>query len=61
MPATGYTDSTGDVYITLESEFTNSSRKSFADNVNTTITIQTRDTANGSINKVSGTSSDGRD
>ena len=61
VPATGYTDSTGDVYITLESEFTNSSGKSFADNVNTTITIQTRDTANGSINKVSGTSSDGRD
>jgi hypothetical protein len=61
VPATGYTDSTENVYITLESEFTNSSGKSFADNVNTTITIQTRDTANGSINKVSGTSSDGRD
>ena len=61
VPATGYTDSTGNVYITLESEFANSSGKSFADTVNTTITIQTRDNANGSINKVSGTSSDGRD
>ena len=61
VPATGYTDSTEDVYITLESEFVNGSGKSFADTVNTTITIQTRDTANGSINKVSGNSSDTRD
>ena len=61
VPATGYTDETGAVYITLESEFDNSSGKSFADTVNTTITIQTRDSANGSINKVSGTSSDSRD
>ena len=61
VPATGYTDATGDVYITLESEFTNRSGQSFADTVSTTITIQTRDEANGSINKVSGTSSDGRD
>lgn len=61
VPTTGYTDETGAVYITLESEFDNSSGKSFADTVNTTITIQTRDSANGSINKVSGTSSDSRD
>lgn len=61
VPTTVYTDETGAVYITLESEFDNSSGKSFADTVNTTITIQTRDSANGSINKVSGTSSDNRD
>ena len=61
VPTTVYTDETGAVYITLESEFDNSSGKSFADTVNTTITIQTRDSANGSINKVSGTSSDSRD
>ena len=61
MPNTGYTDATEAVYITLDSTFNNQNGRSFADTVDTTIVIQTRDEANGSINKVSGTSSDGRD
>ena len=61
LPTTGYTDDTdGNVYITLESEFKNRSGQSFADTVETTITIQTR-ADDGSVNQVSGTSSDGRD
>ena len=61
VPNTGYTDATEAVYITLDSTFNNQNGRSFADTVDTTIVIQTRDEANGSINKVSGTSSDGRD
>ena len=60
LPATGYADrENAHFYVTLESNFNNLSEKSFADSVETTLTVQTGD--ENSSNQVSGTTTSGRD
>ena len=57
VPSSGYADGTNaNYFVTVESNFQNQLR-SFADTVDTTLTVQTVD---GSTNKVSGTASNGR-
>lgn len=46
-------------FVTVESSFQNQSGRSFADTVDTTLTVQTVDGSD--TNKVSGTTSNGRD
>ena len=62
VPSSGYSDSsTANFFVTVESNFQNQSGRSFADTVDTTLTIQTQDSGTGGVNKVSGTASNGRD
>ena len=61
LPSSGYDDGTNaNYFVTVESSFENLSDKSFADNVTTTVTVQTKD-ADGTTNKISGSSTNGRD
>ena len=61
LPSSGYDDGTNaNYFVTVESSFENLSDKSFADNVTTTVTVQTID-ADGTTNKISGSSTNGRD
>ena len=61
VPSSGYADSAAaNYFVTVESNFQNQSGRSFADTVDTTLTIQTQDDGSG-VNKVSGTASNGRD
>ena len=61
LPSSGYDDGTNaNYFVTVESGFENLSGKSFADNVTTTVTVQTKD-ADGTTNKISGSSTNGRD
>ena len=62
VPSSGYDDNVGgtnDFFVTVESNFQNQSGRSFADTVDTTLTVQTIDGSD--TNKVSGTASNGRD
>ena len=60
VPSSGYADGTNaNYFVTVESNFQNQSGRSFADTVDTTFTVQTVDGSD--TNKVSGTSSNGRD
>ena len=60
VPSTGYQDSsTATMFVTVESTFNNQTNRSFADTVDTTVTVQTTDTSGS--NQVSGTASNGRD
>ena len=62
VPSSGYDDNVGgtnDFFVTVESNFQNQSGRSFADTVDTTLTVQTVDGSD--TNKVSGTASNGRD
>ena len=60
VPSSGYTDgATANYFVTVESNFQNQSGKSFADTVDTTLTVQTVDGSDTNI--VSGTASNGRD
>ena len=60
MPSSGYADgANANYFVTVESNFQNQSGKSFADTVDTTFTVQTVDGSD--TNKVSGTTSNGRD
>ena len=60
VPSSGYTDGTSaNYFVTVESNFQNQSGRSFADTVDTTLTVQTVDGSD--TNKVSGTASNGRD
>ena len=53
--------STATYFVTVDSSFQNQSGRSFADTVDTTLTVQTVDGSTGGINKVSGTTSNGKD
>ena len=60
VPSSGYTDgAAANYFVTVESNFQNQSGRSFADTVDTTFTVQTVDGSD--TNKVSGTTSNGRD
>ena len=60
VPSSGYADgAAANYFVTVESNFQNQSGRSFADTVDTTLTIQTVDGSD--TNKVSGTASNGRD
>ena len=60
VPSSGYADgANANYFVTVESNFQNQSGKSFADTVDTTFTVQTVDGSD--TNKVSGTTSNGRD
>ena len=60
VPSSGYADGTSaNYFVTVESNFQNQSGRSFADTVDTTLTVQTVDGSD--TNKVSGTASNGRD
>ena len=60
VPSSGYTDgASANYFVTVESNFQNQSGRSFADTVDTTLTVQTVDGSD--TNKVSGTASNGRD
>ena len=60
VPSSGYADGTNaNYFVTVESNFQNQSGRSFADTVDTTLTVQTVDGSD--TNKVSGTASNGRD
>ena len=60
VPSSGYTDgASANYFVTVESNFQNRSGRSFADTVDTTLTVQTVDGSD--TNKVSGTASNGRD
>ena len=60
VPSSGYADGTSaNYFVTVESSFQNQSGRSFADTVDTTLTVQTVDGSD--TNKVSGTTSNGRD
>ena len=60
VPSSGYTDgSAANYFVTVESNFQNQSGVSFADTVDTTLTVQTVDGSD--TNKVSGTASNDRD
>ena len=60
VPSSGYTDgASANYFVTVESNFQNQSGVSFADTVDTTLTVQTVDGSD--TNKVSGTASNGRD
>ena len=61
LPSSGYDDgANANYFVTVESNFENLSGKSFADNVSTTVTVQTED-ADGTTNQISGSSTNGRD
>jgi len=60
VPSSGYTDgAAANYFVTVESNFQNQSGVSFADTVDTTLTVQTVDGSD--TNKVAGTASNGRD
>jgi len=60
VPSSGYTDgAAANYFVTVESNFQNQSGVSFADTVDTTLTVQTVDGSD--TNKVAGTTSNGRD
>ena len=60
VPSSGYADgASANYFVTVESNFQNQSGRSFADTVDTTLTVQTVDGSD--TNKVSGTASNGRD
>lgn len=60
VPSSGYTDgATANYFVTVESNFQNQSGKSFADTVDTVLTVQTVDGSD--TNKVYGSTSNGRD
>ena len=60
VPSSGYADgAAANYFVTVESNFQNQSGRSFADTVDTTLTIQTVDGSD--TNKVSGNTSNGRD
>ena len=60
VPSSGYADgASANYFVTVESNFQNQSGVSFADTVDTTLTVQTVDGSD--TNKVSGTASNGRD
>ena len=60
VPSSGYEDSsTATLFMTVESRFNNQTNRSFADTVDTTVTVQTTDGSG--TNKVSGSTSNGRD
>lgn len=60
VPSSGHTDgATANYFVTVETNFQNLSGKSFADTVDTTLTVQTVDGSDTNI--VSGTTSNGRD
>ena len=60
VPSSGYQDSsTATLFMTVETTFNNQTNRSFADTVDTTVTVQTTDTSGS--NQVSGTASNGRD
>ena len=60
VPSSGYQDSaTATMFVTVESTFNNQTNRSFADTVDTTVTVQTTDTSGS--NQVSGIASNGRD
>ncbi|WP_440909310.1 FecR domain-containing protein [Candidatus Pelagibacter sp.] len=60
VPASGYEDlSSATIFMTVESKFNNQTNRSFADTVDTTVTVQTTDGSG--TNKVSGVASNGRD
>ena len=60
VPSSGYADgASANYFVTVESNFQNQSGRSFADTVDTTLTVQTVDGSD--TNKVSGTTSNGRD
>ena len=62
VPNSGYADSsTANFFVTVDSNFQNQSGRSFADTVDTTLTVQTKDSGTGGVNKVSGIASNGRD
>ena len=62
VPSSGYADSSSaNFFVTVDSNFQNQSGRSFADTVDTTLTVQTKDSGTGGVNKVSGVASNGRD